>query len=115
MPLPELVAAQADRALAVFCERRVPAHARSQVRLEHQRRGVAVTLVERRPVWNDPSAEWTALPIARFKYAVDAGTWTLWCSDRNGRWRLYEPAKPRRLLEDLLGEVERDHTGIFWG
>jgi hypothetical protein len=115
MALPELIAVQADRALAAYCERRIPAHARHQVRMEYQRRGDAVTLIERRPVWDDAAAEWTAMPIARFRYEQNGGVWTLWCADRNGRWHRYEGARPTRRIEELLTALDRDSTGIFWG
>jgi len=113
--LPELIAAQADRALTAYCEERVPAHARSQIRLEHRRQGDTVTLVVCRPGRDDAAAEWTVTPIARFKYDRTAGTWTLWCADRNDRWHLYEYATPTKRLDPLLEAVERDQTGIFWG
>ena len=115
MALPELIAAQVDRALATYCERRIPAHARSQVRLEHERRGNAVTLIERRPVWDDAAAEWTAMPIAQLRYDRKRGVWTLWCADRRRRWHLYDAAPPTRRIEELLTALDRDSTGIFWG
>jgi hypothetical protein len=43
------------------------------------------------------------------------GVWTLYWRDRNLRFHLYEEVEPTSSIEDLLGEIERDPTAIFWG
>jgi Protein of unknown function (DUF3024) len=34
--------------------------------------------------------------------------------DRNLRFHVYDPLAPSNQVEDLLTEVDRDPTGIFW-
>jgi hypothetical protein len=115
MPLPEFVAQQVNRLLTAYCEKRVPAHVRDEVRLEHKTRGNKVYLVERRPYWRDASAEWTEQPVARVDYQPASAQWALYCADRNGRWHRYDRLKPTHRFDTVLEEIERDPTGIFWG
>lgn len=114
MALPALVRQLVDGKLKQYCENRIPSHVRDEVRLFHRVRGNSVTLVESRPsFWGGD--EWSRLPIAQFRYDAEAGVWTLYCADRNGRWHEYWDVDPGPDLEDLLREVDDDPTGIFWG
>jgi hypothetical protein len=71
---------------------------------DHDRRKLvltkgAATIVERRAPWRE-----------------DFGPeWTLYWSDRNGRWHLYDLIDPTDDVRVLLNEVDRDPTCIFWG
>lgn len=112
--LPEFEQRHIEHLLAQFYDRRVLAHARTQVRLGHTIRGNSVTLLEYRPAFDDPSA-WTRLPVAQFRLDADTGLWSLYWCDRNRKWRLYEDHAPDRNLQRLLAEVDRDPTHIFWG
>jgi hypothetical protein len=48
-----------------YCQRRVPPHARQQVRLETVVRGSAITIIERRAPWRDDfGPEWSRLKLA---------------------------------------------------
>ena len=40
--------------------------------------------------------------------------WTLYWSDRNGRWHNFDLLPPGS-IEEVLEEIERDQTNIFWG
>ena len=112
--LPPLTKQAIDARLNRYCEERVPEHVRDQIRLLFKVRGLSVTLFESRPLWNDPT-QWVDGKIAQFRYDLETGTWTLYCADRNGRWHRYDPQVPSKDFDDLLQEVERDPTGIFWG
>jgi hypothetical protein len=112
--LPEFVERQVRTKIGAYCEGRVPAHAQHQVRMSYDLRGSAVTLVEQRIAFQDPS-QWVDIPIAQLRYDPDLQQWTLYCSDRNGRWHRYEPLGPQKNLEALLREIDADPTGIFWG
>ena len=59
--------------------------------------------------------EWSSQRVAQLRYDAKAAVWTLYCSDRNGRWWRYEPLPPKRDVAALLAEIHRDPTGIFWG
>jgi hypothetical protein len=106
----ETAVAQVER----YCEARVPAEMRSELRIEHRVRGNAITIVERRPPWSQVVGPgWSSTNVAQLRY--DDGMWTLYCADRNGRWWLYDDAAPARDVAQLLAAIDEDPTGIFWG
>ncbi len=112
MALPELDVARVQR----WCVRRVPEHARHQVRVECQAAQRHITIVERRAPWHeDFGPEWTSWPIARLRYIIADRSWTLYWRDRNLRFHVYDLLAPSDRVEDLLTEIERDPTCIFWG
>jgi hypothetical protein len=99
-----------------FCEQRVPPQALHQVRSELVLSRSAATIVERRAPWReDFGPEWTSRGVARLRYTAKSGLWTLFHSDRNGRWHRYDLIGPTREVRVLLDEIDRDPTGIFWG
>jgi hypothetical protein len=94
----------------------VPEHARHQVRVECQIAPRHLTIVERRAPWReDFGPKWTSFPIARLRYTVADKSWTLYWRDRNLRFHAYDPLPPSNRVEDLLSELDRDPTCIFWG
>jgi hypothetical protein len=96
------------------CQRRVPPHARDQVRLETVVRGSTITIIERRVPWrHDFGPEWSRLKIAQLRYHY--GSWTLHWANRNGRWLPYSDLAPSPRLDDLLTEIDRDPASAFWG
>ncbi|HXZ75805.1 MAG TPA: DUF3024 domain-containing protein [Streptosporangiaceae bacterium] len=75
-----------------------------------------LTIVECRPPWReDVGSDWTRFPIARLRYTAAAQTWSLYWRDRNLRFPIYDLAAPAGRVADLLAEIDRDPTGIFWG
>ncbi len=70
MALPDVVRRRVESELGQYCESRVPAFARHQVRLEYEIRGDSATIVERRIPWQPVSPEepWTRFPIAQFRF-----------------------------------------------
>jgi Protein of unknown function (DUF3024) len=112
MALPELDVARVQR----WCATRVPEHARHQVRVECEIAPRHLTIVERRAPWReDFGPEWTNLPIARLRYTATDKAWTLYWRDRNLRFHIYDLLAPSNRVDDLLTELDRDPTGIFWG
>src|SRR5690242_12166020 len=99
-----------------WCERRVPAHVRDQVRVEAIVDGNRITIVERRPPLLDEfGPEWITVPVARLRYVHKDRQWRLrWC-DRNERWHRYDSIEPTPDVFVLLEEVERDPAALFWG
>lgn len=99
-----------------FCGARVPARLHDKIRVEAEIDGRAVTIVERRPPWRpEYGPEWSRAPIARLRHSATSGLWTLYWSDRHGRFHRYDLIKPSRQVGRLLAEVAADPTSIFWG
>lgn len=67
MPLPPLVKQLAEKKLARYCGRRVPAELSNEIKIHYKIRGNSVTLFESRPYWNDPS-KWSDLKVAQFRF-----------------------------------------------
>ena len=110
--LPELDVARVQR----WCAKRVPEPARSQVRVECEIAPRHLTIVERRAPWRaDQGPEWTTLPVARLRYTMADRAWTLYWRDRNSRFHAYDRLAPTPRVEDLLTEIDRDPTALFWG
>jgi Protein of unknown function (DUF3024) len=110
--LPETDVARVRR----WCRDRVPAHIRDQVLIEADITERHVTIVECRPPWAaEMGTEWTRFPIARLRYTKYSSLWSLYWRDRNLRFHEYDRVPPSPRIEDLLAEVDRDPTAIFWG
>jgi hypothetical protein len=110
--LPSLDVARVQR----WCAARVPDRARHQVRVECEPAARHLTIVERRAPWQEGTGQdWTSFPIARLRYAKAAQVWTLYRRDRDLRFHVCDRLPPSRHLDDLLAEIDRDPTGIFWG
>jgi hypothetical protein len=112
MALPELDVARVQR----WCAARVPEHARDQLRVECELAQRHLTIVERRPPWHeDLGPDWTTSAIARLRYNATDKAWTLYWIDQHQRFHLYDHCAPSRSIDDLLAEIDRDPTSIFWG
>jgi hypothetical protein len=110
--LPELDVARIRR----WCDERIPAHVRDQIRIECEVATRYVTVVERRPPWReDYGPQWSSRAVARLRYTKATGVWTLYYTDRNLRFHRYDPAPATAHVVDLLAEIDRDPTAIFWG
>jgi hypothetical protein len=110
--LPETEVARVQR----WCQARVPAQVRDQVRVEVDVAERHMTIVECRPSWRgDAGEEWTRFPIARFRYTKSSRLWSLYWRDRNLRFHEYDRVPASARVEDLLAEVDRDPAAIFWG
>ncbi len=103
-----------EKLLSAYCDGKVPPHLRDQIRIEFRIRGNEASLFESRPHFRG-TGEWFSVKIARFRKDPQTETWQLHWADRNSRWRSYEPLPYHRDMEELLDEVKRDATGVFWG
>jgi hypothetical protein len=97
-----------------FCESRVPARLRNEVRIEADVRGESVTIYDCRPSWHPNLTDWSRLPVAQLRYNADSHLWTLYWADRNSRWHRYDDLEPGT-TDQLLDEIDEDPTCIFWG
>lgn len=110
--LPETDVARVQR----WCRARVPEHVRDKVRVEVDLADRHMTIVECRPPWRAGfGEEWTRFPIVRLRYTKSSGLWSLYWRDRNLRFHEYDLVPASVSIEDLLAEVDRDPTSIFWG
>jgi len=109
--LPETDVARVQR----WCRDRVPAQVRDEVRVEVDVAERHLTIVECRPPRRaDMATQWTRVPIARLRYTKTTGVWSLYWRDRNVRFHAYD-VSPTAVIGELLAEVDRDPTAIFWG
>jgi hypothetical protein len=111
---PELELKRIKDVLGPICERRSPAHARHQVRTEYRVKGHEVLIVEVRVVWDDPT-RWTELGVAKLKFNRKTREWKLFWQRASLKWQAYEPLAESRDLAVLVGEVDRDPHGCFFG
>ena len=87
------------------------------MRIEATFRGNSVNIADHRAPWTDSvGPEWSSLRIAKLALDPTTHRWKLFSLDRNDRLMPYsdEFALSGRLV-DLLEEVDRDPTAIFWG
>ncbi len=112
MAVPELDVTRARR----WAAERIPAEHRDEIRIEVDETPRGLTIFECRPPWSELiGPDWSRLPIARLSYVKKRNEWTLYWSDRNGRFQRYWECAPSQHLADLLTEIDDDPTCIFWG
>ncbi|MFZ2527484.1 MAG: DUF3024 domain-containing protein [Rhodococcus sp. (in: high G+C Gram-positive bacteria)] len=110
--LPEIDVVRVQR----WCAARVPERVRHQVRVECDVTTEHVTIVECRAPRNpEQNPDWTRTPVARLRYTGEQATWTLYWRDRDLRFHRYDQAPPTRFVDELLTELDRDPTALFWG
>ena len=115
MTIPDEIRAAAATALAEFCRRHSSAEVADQLRYEYAFDANAALLIERRPSFMDPAAQWTSLPVAKFRYSTGRGVWTLYWADRNEKWHRVSSAPAAKTIDPLLAQVLADPSGVFWG
>lgn len=104
MAIPELEKERASRALRRYCEK-VPLEIRDKLTKDFRFVRSDIELFERRPDHLKPD-RYVELVVAKFRYNAKRGSWTLFWSDRNLRWHIYEGLEERREFLELLREVE---------
>jgi Protein of unknown function (DUF3024) len=112
--LSEIQVQEVDEILTKLGDSTVPIMVRDKVVLQFRIDRHDVVLFEKRPSLRE-DGEWTECSFAKFRWNARRGTWSLLWSDRNGCWHNYLDCDPSPRLEDLVREVKRDPTGIFWG
>lgn len=114
MPLPELTRRLVEEKLGAYCERKVPPHARHQVRMSFKIRGNSITLNEERIAFSEPGT-WVTIPVAQLRFDPDTSQWGIFWADRNGRWHPHSEKRPSRDFDVALRAIDADKTGVFWG
>jgi hypothetical protein len=109
--IPDFALRQIER----WCAQHVPARLQDQIRVECKRRAQSVMIVEGRAPWSPAiGPDWTEQKIAQLRLGAD-GRWSVYWADRSGRWRTYPDAPPADTPVPLLGEIDRNPNGAFWG
>jgi hypothetical protein len=102
-----------------FVDRRneeIPPEARREIRIEMDVTPTSVTILECRPPWRpEYGPDWTRRPVARLRYTKSRGEWSLYWTDRNSKFHLYDRIEPTPTVEHLLAEIHTDPACIFWG
>lgn len=111
--MPELIRKSAEKELSRYCEDKVPACFRSEVRVGFRIEGEQATLFEERVVLANPG-RWAARPVAQFRFQSDLNQWTLHYPDARHSWRLYLNANPTLNLKQLIQAVDDDPFNSFW-
>lgn len=112
--IPDDVLKQAEQILDDFCQKEIPLEVQDKLRLGHLTKGMTITLLSFRPMWNNPS-EWRGAGVARFRYTKKTGLWSLYQIMSNGKWTRYPQLEPQEDFQVLMNEVDADPTCIFWG
>ncbi|HEY1762584.1 MAG TPA: DUF3024 domain-containing protein [Acidimicrobiales bacterium] len=103
------------RKIRNYAAKVVPRDLQDRIRMEVDVRGKTVTIVEYRPPWRAVvDSGWTRQGVARLKYDLESTKWSLYWSDRNGRWHIFDLISSGP-IDKMLEEVELDRTNIFWG
>ena len=118
MNLPKDAKREAQIMLSAYFHEKIPKEYREEIRLEYDFWGNYVNLIEKRPHW-EKLDEWTECRFAQFRYDPETEKWALFWPDSSGNLHSYEELVPefssKKELEELIEEVDRDPTGIFWG
>ena len=106
--------ARLDSLLGPICQPHPDPQVAAEVRCGCRVEGADAVLFESRPSFLKPEV-WHERPVAKFRFDKSRGTWKLFCMFRDPKWRAYEPLRESADLAQLVSEVQRDPTGIFWG
>jgi hypothetical protein len=94
----------------LFCSQRTT----EDIRVEQERRGRTVTIVERTAARDPATGDvWTRQPIAQLRLGAD-GTWSLFWRRHTGRWERYDETAVSD-IRLLLAQIDVDADGVFWG
>ena len=101
-----------DSAVGALCRESSRPEFAHQLRFVYEVDGHAVTAYEER-TRSDMGDQWIRIPVARFRFFRSRGEWLLYWMPASGAWEFYEG--PRRKLSTLVGYVDTDEYGCFFG
>ncbi|WP_342552618.1 DUF3024 domain-containing protein [Paenibacillus sp. FSL R7-0652] len=93
-----------------YVHEKVPAELRTMVKLTYEMKDNELILNEERAAGQ--RHQWERMPIARFYWEGDQ--WKVYASDDQHSWSPADIAVPCFDFEDVLEQVERDESGMFW-
>lgn len=114
MQLSEFEIKRVQRLFGNYCDVRIPLIMKGKLKLEYRIKDNEVILYESRVPYNQVDI-WYSTTVARFLKDNEHNVWHLFSADRNDDWIVYQPYPHDRNIEQLIGVVSDDVTGIFWG
>ena len=88
----------------------------AEIRYEFDTSPHAVTIFECRQPWKpEIGPDWTRLIVAQLRFTVVGDLWSLYWRDSSETYHLYFEFAAYSDVGDLLAEIDRDPTAIFWG
>lgn len=114
MAFSELEKKRIEKIVGTFCDNRVPARARDQLKVGFRIEGQNIFLFESRPRWDDPS-EWMDLDFAKLTYVKSRSAWKLYWMRASGKWNLYKPHGEDNDISKLFNTIDEDSNGCFFG
>ena len=112
--LPDLQLARVRQLFEPLCVPHPDPKISSKLRYGYRLDGPAVVFFESRPDWTGRPG-WIDHDIAKFRFTKRTGLWSLFCQFSDLKWRGYEPCPHSDDLAELVEEMERDPTCIFYG
>ena len=110
MAIPELDLKRIER----WCDERVPEQCHDHLRVIYTVGPGYVTIFETRPDWMG-GPEWIDFPIARLRYNMGTGQWTIYWRDRNLKFHKYDRKRPTKTVQSLLDHIGSHQDPIFFG
>jgi hypothetical protein len=94
----------------------VPVEIRDKIRYELDTGPHTITILECRPPWKPEfGPEWTRMMVAQMQFTTITNTWTLYFRDSDEVLHVYDMVQATADVGELLEEIDRDPTAIFWG
>ncbi|HIP44540.1 MAG TPA: DUF3024 domain-containing protein [Sulfurospirillum arcachonense] len=115
MTIPPIQKQLAQKQLEKFCSMRIPLEVQDQIKMDYSIEENVVTLIEKRPRWDDHATEWTQMHIAYMIYDKPTMRWQLYWIRGNGKKVLYDDLPPQNDLQKCIDEIDADPLGTFWG
>ena len=114
MALTDIQLQKVKNQIGGLCSEKTPDHLKDQLRFEYDIEKQSVIMYEVRPAWINPS-EFTRMPLAKLTYVKSENIWKLYWKRASGKWVIYEPKGSSKNLGDLVGVIDKDTHGCFFG
>jgi Protein of unknown function (DUF3024) len=114
MAFSELEKKRIEKIVGTFCDDRVPARVRDQLKVGFRIEGQNIFLFESRPRWDNPG-EWMDHDFAKLTYVKSRSFWKLYWMRASGKWNQYKPHGQDNDIGKLIHTIDEDSIGCFFG